>query len=224
MLLFARYAFVFCAVLVMSVYLPQLFDLAFGQRVAKSHLFYSPVLEKFIWRDSLLEPPPDAKESMHHALFLQMDQDGRTYDRQEFEKALPFIYFKNMELWGLLPLELKGQSFDRESIKNNRQVIELAPSLLAGRYPDDTVHPLLESLPDSARLVFPEERFRLGREMEFINADYNTRDPDLTKKFTQALATAGFQFPANWPRARKPSSNPLTRGSSWWMRPERFST
>ncbi len=212
MLVFARYAFVCVAVLVMSVYIPQCFDLAVGQRVAKSHLFYSPVSEKFIWRDTLLEPPPSAKEGMHHALFLQMDQDGQTYDRQEFEKQLPFIYFKNMELWGMLPLQLQGKSFDKETIKKNRQVIELTPRMIAGRSPDDTVHPLLESAPDSVNLVFPEERFRLGKEMEFINADYNTRDEGLTETFTTALKDAGFEFPGRLAAGKETILKPFDEG------------
>lgn len=212
MLVFARCAFVFCAILVMSVYLPQFFDLAFGQRVAKSHLFYSPVLEKFIWRDTLLEPPPNAKEDMHHALFVQMDQDGNTYDRQEFEKQLPFIYFKNMEYWGLLPLKIQGKSFDKETIKKNRQVIELTPRMLAGHAPDDMVHPLLESAPDIASLIFPEDRFRLGQKMEFINADYNTRDEELTKTFTEALRKADFQFPGRLVVGKETILKPFDEG------------
>ena len=108
----ARYSLLLSAILVMAGYFPQLLDLAFGQGVLKTQLFYSPVIQKFVWRDRLLSPEENGVEDAHHALFVQMDQDGSRYDRREFEKLLPFIYYKNMELWGLLPLIIKGRSFD----------------------------------------------------------------------------------------------------------------
>jgi hypothetical protein len=59
------------------------------------------------------------------------------------------------------------------------------------------VWPLLESDPEQARLVFPEDRFRMtDQAMQFINADFNTLDQDLTEQFTGALTKAGFVFPA----------------------------
>jgi len=191
----ARYALILLAVIVLAVYLPMLFDMSFGERRPKTHLFYSPLCKKFIWRDKLLRPAEESQEKVHHAQFVQMDQDGKRYTRQEFEKPLPFIYYKNMELWGLLPLKIDGESFDKESIRADRQVVELKPKQIAWRSPDEQVYPLLESQPDAARLAFPEDRFRLAGGLEFINADFNRPDQELSRKFNQALKEAGVAFP-----------------------------
>lgn len=193
MTLVSRYALTLGAVLVMAIYTPLLFDMAFGERIKTTHLFYSPVIEKFVWRDKLLELPESGEK--HHARFVQMDEDGNRYSRKEFEKLLPFIYYRNMDLWGRLPLELQGRRFDKETIRANRQVTEFRPEWIAGGAPREKLRPLLESVPGKARLVFPEERFRLGDEMEFINADFNRRDDAMTEEYTRALREKGFTFP-----------------------------
>ncbi|GAB7024431.1 DUF4857 domain-containing protein [Salidesulfovibrio brasiliensis] len=207
----SRYALVLAAIVVMAVYAPLLFDMAFGERVKTTHLFYSPVIKKFVWRDKLLEMPDGATE--HHARYVQMDEDGNRYTRQEFEKLLPFIYYRNMELWGLLPLELNGQNFDRETIKARRQVSEFKPEQIAGRSPQEQLLPLIESVPGNARLVFPEQRFRLGDELEFINADFNRRDPELTKTYTKALKRKGFVFPGRMAFSKPTILKPFDEGA-----------
>ncbi len=212
MMLLARYALIIPAIIVMAFYAPMLFDVAFGERVQKTHIFYSPVLKKFIWLDKLISPEEEGLEDVHHAQFVQMDQDGKRYTRQEFEKLLPFIYYRNMEIWGLLPLELEGKTFDKNTIKANRQVIEFKPRQIDDRALKDEVYPLIESVPGSARLIFPEDRFRLGREFEFINADYNRRDEKVTQVFNDALKEAGFQFPGRLAAGKSTILKPFDEG------------
>ena len=74
---------------------------------------------------------------------------------------LPFIFYKNMEIWGLLPLELAGRKFDKKSIKAGRRVMELKSREITGNSPQTPVWPLLESNPGQARLVFPDDRFHM---------------------------------------------------------------
>jgi hypothetical protein len=169
----------------MSVYLPMLYQKVFVARTGRTHLFYSPVIKKFVFREMVKD---------HR--FLTRDETGRDLDRKTFESLIPFIYYKNMELWGLLPFEINGQSFGKETIKANRQVIELKPRMIADRFPQDGIYPLIESQPDQALLVFPEDRFRITDRMEFVNADRNTVDEALSHVFTDALKDAGFKFPA----------------------------
>ena len=109
---------------------------------------------------------------------------------------LPFIYYKNMELWGKLPLIIDGHVFDKQTIKKNRQVFELKPRMIADRTPRIQVFPLFESKPGVTRLRFPEDAFRMTDRMEFINVDTNTVDEKMTGQFTQALQQAKFLFPA----------------------------
>lgn len=128
--------------------------------------------------------------------FVTQDESGKAYDRQTFETLIPFIYYKNMDLWGKLPLTIDGQIFDKQAIKKNRQVFALKPRMIADRSPRVQVFPLLESQPGITRLRFPEDAFRMTDRMEFINVDTNSVDEGLTKQFSGALKRAGFIFPA----------------------------
>jgi len=182
----SRYALIVLAVVVMSSYLPRLYRMAFDRKTGKTHLFFSPVIKKFVFREMVGEG--------HR--FLTKDETGKDYDRQTFETLIPFVYYKNMDLWGKLPLNIDGRIFDKETIKKNRQVFELKPRMIADRSPRIQVFPLLESKPGVTRLRFPEDVFRMTGRMEFINVDTNEVDKDLTKLFTNALKNAGFTFPA----------------------------
>ena len=184
---------------IMAVYLPMLYGKIFFDQVGKTHLFYSPVTERFIYTEKIVGTiPPEAFATAedHHAELAYRDQDGRWYSRVDFEKRLPFIYYKNMELWGLLPLKIGGETFDKKTIKTNRQVLELKKQDIAGYRPRVSFWPLLESNPGQARLLFPDDRFRMtDQRMEFVNADTNRIDKTLTTRFTKALKAEGFTFP-----------------------------
>ncbi len=84
--------------------------------------------------------------------------------------------------------------------KNNRchrQVLELSVRNLPGHTPKQEFWPLLNTDPAQAGLVFPDDRFRLtDSAMEFINADFNAVDEQLTAAWTSALKAEGFVFPA----------------------------
>lgn len=187
-------------VAVSALYLPQLYGKIFFDHVEKTRLFYSPVTQRFIYKEKIAGPlPPEAqnKAEDHHAETAYRDQNGDWYTRVEFEKRLPFIYYKNMELWGLLPLELGGRVLDKKTIQANRQVLELKAGEISENQPHIPLWPLLESNPGQVRLVFPEDRFRMtATAMEFVNADTNTVDQSLTAMFTHALKAEGFTFPA----------------------------
>jgi hypothetical protein len=208
----ARYALITLTVVVLAVFVPMLSDLAFGERAMKTQLFYSPVTEDFIWRDKMPRGLEVNHEEMHHAQFLITDRDGNRYERQDFEKLLPFIYYKNMELWGLLPIELKGESFDKVTIRSNRQVVELKPEQLPENSIGDEIYPLIDSEPDGVRLVLPDTRFRIGDRMEFVHADSNTVSEYLSMYYTSSLKEAGFVFPGEFVGGKLSVLKPFDEG------------
>ncbi|MBK1706605.1 DUF4857 domain-containing protein [Halochromatium glycolicum] len=181
----ARWSLLLLTVFLLAVWWPLLKDLLFEYRYGKTDLFYSPVLERFVYKELLGEG--------HQ--FIYRDQDGTDYDRETFETLIPFIYYKNMELWGRLPLSLAGRSFDKAQIQAERQVLELDPVELPGHAPRIPLFPLFEANPGRARLRFPEDIMRPGERLAFINSDANRLDPELTRRFTAALTEAGFAWP-----------------------------
>ena len=187
------------AVLVMAVHLPQLYDRLAVSWVEKTHLFYSPTLKSFIYTESTpgYDPEAAAKAEDHHANVAYKDARGQYYDRLEFERNLRFIYVRNMDRRGLLPLKIDGLELDRDAIDAHRQVLELSVRNLPGHTPPQEFWPILNTDPGQAGLVFPDDRFRMtDTAMEFINADYNKVDESLTETWTKALEAEGFKFPA----------------------------
>lgn len=196
----ATFSFLILVVLVSACYMPRLYGLLFFGDIEKTHLFYSPSEKTFIFKEKIVGPAPTeaiAKAEDHHSEIAYCDAAGNYMSRVEFEKKLPFIYYKNMELWGLLPIEIDGRSFTKKDIKKDRRVIELRSDQINNNAPAAPVWPLLESTQNQVRLVFPDDRFRMtDTKMEFINADTNRIDEELTKNFTASLNENGFIFPA----------------------------
>lgn len=189
-------------VVALAIALPQIYAMAFAPKITPTYLFYSPVLKAFVYRE-------------HHGNhdFVYKSADGQSYDRQAFETLLPFIYYKNMDIWGLLPINIDGQSFDAQTIRNNRQVFELKARDIVDRTPQIPVFALLDSDPGKAGLSFPEDVFRMAdRQMEFVNVDVNRVDPNLTVRFTDALEEAGFAFPAQLVAGRQTILKPFDAG------------
>ncbi|MCG8553142.1 MAG: DUF4857 domain-containing protein [Desulfobacterales bacterium] len=197
---FALAVYIVLIILGSALYLPMLYDKMFMDEVGKTHLFYSPVSQDFILKEKIVGKVPPAARRIaedHHSNIAYIKAGGTYVPRKTFERHLPFIYYKNMEIWGLLPITLDGRTFDKHTIKANRRVMELKARDIAGRSPDVPFFPLLESNPGQARLIFPEDRFRMtDTAMEFINADTNTLDTVLTKMYTITLKKKGFAFPA----------------------------
>jgi len=214
--IFSASAFFLLALAVASVYLPELYDMAFFEPVEKTHLLYSPVSRRFVYTEKIVGPiPPQstAKAQDHHDNIAYRDEDGGWYTRVEFEKMLPTIYYKNMEIWGLLPLRLEGRVLDRESIERHRLVLELGAGEVSKRHPEIPLWPLLESNPKQARLVFPPNRFRMRDDaMEFVDADVNRVDEGMTSLFTGVLKARGFVFPARSVHGRFTVLKPFDEG------------
>jgi len=181
-----RFSLVLLTVLALAYLLPAAFDTVFPRHRTNPLLLYSPVLNQFIYQESL------GNHQFHY-----QDETGQTYSRSEFEQQLPFLYYRTLELKGLLPPSIGGQTFDAESIKAERQAVTIHSRRLKGHFPLLELYPLFNNDPQVAVMPFPEDVFRFtDQAMEFINADHNRIDQELTETFTEALRAVGFVFPA----------------------------
>lgn len=187
------------SVLVLAWALPALYDMVLLKPIDKTHIFYSPVLKKCIYTEQIRGHDQQAEEKSegHHADIVYKDESGVYYDRLAFEAALPFIYFRNMEMRGLLPLHLEGKVLDRPAIERARRVLELPARHLDGKLHQHGCLPLLESAPGQVALLYPTDRFRMTSDaMDFTDADSNAHQAGLSQTFSQALHQVGFAFPA----------------------------
>lgn len=179
--------------------LPTAYSMLFEKEIAKTHIFYSPTDKKVIYTEQIRNRDMKAEEKSegHHADVIYKDEDGNYYTRLEFEAKLPFIYYRNMEMRGLLPIEIGNKSFTSNDIQKARRVLELPARRLDCKMHVDAVYPMLEANPDQVALVLPADRFRMTHAaLEYIDSDLNAVDSTRTTLYTEALLSKGFTFPS----------------------------
>ena len=198
----SRGSALFLAVIAMSYALPAGYDKVFGKQVGNPLLFFSPLLEQFIYRESL---------GGHR--FNYQREDGKQYDRAGFESQLPFLYYKNLEKKKQLPVTVAGESYGKAVIKASKQGLDIKSRHLDGHHQQIGLYPLFNTDPEVAIMPFPEDVFRFTDQgMEFINADHNRIDGDLTTRFTKALQAKGFVFPATVIGGKTTNLKPFDEG------------
>ena len=192
-------ALVLLTALMVCFWAPWAYERFLVPTVERTHLLYSPTLEQFIYREEIVGPiPPEARALAedHHAGIAYRDEEGRWYSRVDFEKNLPFIYYKNLELWGMMPITLSGQTFDSASIRKERQVTELTAREVLSQEVATNLHFLIDDKPGGAGLVLPVEGLRVkASSLELVNADTNSVDQAMSEAFTDALDEAGVTWP-----------------------------
>lgn len=219
MTFFARQGLFLVACLCFSVWVPVAMDAVFDLRQVRGAVLYSPVTDGFLiqeylpaWRQEGLSP--DQAAAIEHGM-IHRTQDGAVLTRLEFENALPFLYTEAIRLRGLAPMVLAGKVYDLEALRRGKLILGLRPAEVGANRNDPGLYSLLDSRPDRANLVFPEDRFRLRGRLEFVNADTNAPDPALSDTFNAALAREGFVFPATAAFGRDTIIKPWDAG--WFL-------
>ncbi len=181
-------------------FLPMFYSLLFVKVVDKTHMFYSPVDNNMVYTEQILERDLKAEEKSenHHSDVVYKNENNEYFTRNEFEAKIPFIYYRNMELRKLLPMELHGKSFDRATIQKERRVLEMPARLLDDNVYKEKIYPLIDANPGQVALVLPADRIRFyDDEFQFIDSDLNKIDLEQTKIYTKSLLEKGFTFPAS---------------------------
>lgn len=198
----SRFSALFLSVTAMSYALPAGYDTVFGKQAGNPLLFFSPLLEQFLYR-----------ESMGGHRFRYQSEDGKQYARAEFESQLPFLYYKNLEKKNLLPVTVAGELYDKQAIKAGKQGIDIKSRHLDGHHQQIELYPLFNNDPEVAIMPFPEDVFRFtDQAMEFVNGDQNRIDLGLTTRFTMALQEKGFVFPATVIGGKTTNLKPFDEG------------
>ncbi len=197
----ARNAVLLLHCLVCAVWIPIALDAALDLRVVRGAVLYSPVTDGFLiqeylppWQHDTL--PADQAALVEHGM-VHRTEDGTVISREQFENNLPFLYAEAMRVRGLVPVRVGEESYDLEALRQGKQILGLRPSEVGSNRNDPGLYALLDSRPDRAKLIFPEDRFRLRDRLEFVNADVNAPDPVMTRAANAALDAAGFVFPAS---------------------------
>ncbi|MGC3960054.1 MAG: DUF4857 domain-containing protein [Verrucomicrobiota bacterium] len=188
---FARIFLLLTGVLLLAHYLPAAFWLIADQRQRVPTVFYSCLEKNFLLFRS------------ERGEIVRTDRQGKTYDRDEFERLLPLDNYLQLYKDGRMPKEIDGVAITPEKLRRERVNVRLKPEVLDT--PSVALTPLLETESGRVRLEMPGDFMRLGATIEFVDAKSNRLLPEKSVQFQRAFAAAGFAFPV-----KLVGSNPTT--------------
>lgn len=195
----SRYTIILLIVVVSALYLPDFFSMLFDKKVTTPRMDYSAVIDEFVYTNYYGMGQIEYK-----------DIQGNTYSEREYFKLLPFMYYANLEKWGELPKEVHGFELTSKAIRRNSQVFRVQQ-----KHIDPPIVPLyimFEAEPDYAQLVIPDDVFRLGNTIEFLDPTTNSVLEEKSELFQNAMLDAGFTFPAKLVAGNGTNRKPFDEG------------
>ena len=178
MIKFSRYILVLTAVLVASIALPSFYWMVFEKVPRSPMVYYSCITDDFVIMDGSQRRSPS----------------GQEYTSDEYEKILPFMFFRQLMADGNMPDSLKGVKLEVPSISRASSFYRFIPKKMKAPVP--TLYPMFESQNGKVNLAMPDDYFRIEKRVEFIIAKTNKIDEEKSVLFTDALLEEGFVFPA----------------------------
>jgi len=196
MLKLSRISIIIILTAVIVIYTAPQFKKLFVERKFDPVIRYSSVLKDFIIADY----NDDAKKRYY-------DTKGNVYSKIDYQKMLPMTYFRDLLLWRALPESIDGKKINPQEIEKNRQYSLIRSSFYNS--PAIELYPLYESASIFTQIEEPDSMFRTGSSgIEFINAENNKVEKEISEKFTMELKNKGFVFPSSGcygnPDPRKP--------------------
>lgn len=178
-LFLAGYGFLAVLISVMGIFAWQK---QFPDAEEKFYIFYSPLLRTFVYQ----------KNGTGHQ-FEYGTQETR-FDKAAYEDALPFVFWKNLDIQGKLPVMVDGEVFDKDRIQSARLSLQYDFSMI--RTPEVRLYPFFNPHSQVGVIPFPEESLVVKKDhlrvYDCETADVNT---PLTDEVNAALKNAGAHFP-----------------------------
>ncbi|MBE0495831.1 MAG: DUF4857 domain-containing protein [Campylobacterales bacterium] len=142
------------------------------------YLFYSPIAKTFVYQRNF---------GGHQ--FEYGTKEGETFDRLTYEGLLPFVYWRNFEIQGKLPLEIDGTVFEAEAIKESRLSFAYAPSALRSK--EIALLPLINPKANTSMIPFPEEVLYVKKDSLLVYGEDARLDTALTQEINKLATKAG---------------------------------
>ncbi len=178
MIKFSRYTLVFIGIIVASISIPSLYWTIF-EKVPKSvQVYYSCTIDDFVLVDGQ----------------NRVDTKGNSYTNDEYERLLPFLFFRQLIADGEMPDSIKGVLVEPSAIGRASSFFRYIPRKIHA--PQPALYPMLESQSGKVNLTMPDDYFRINKRIEFIDSKTNKINEEKSSLFTAAMADKGFVFPA----------------------------
>jgi len=166
-----------------------------------TYVFYSAPKKQFMYKQHL---------GYHH--FLYGNDKGEKLSLKEYEKALPFIYWRNLDIQKKLPIVVDGISYDKKTIKKARQSFKFSYNNVNENINQVSLYPLFNPSSKKGIIYFPNLMFNLDKDFSIYDSEDNTKNLKLSKKYTLALKNKGFTFPAKIIAGKTTNMKPLDEG------------
>lgn len=177
----SRYILILITILASSVAIPGLYWMAFEKPIREPFILYSCMNHDFMIRRS-------------GEATTWEDRQGNSYTRETYEEQLPMLYYMQLAKNGTMPDTINGVEMDMHVLMRARSVYRYKPQSLHS--PDPGLYPMFESESGRVRLEMPEDYFRIGKRMEFVDAKTNKIEEKKSIMFTIVLQNREFAFPA----------------------------
>ena len=136
--------FVFISLIIVSFFSYNLYINKYKHEFNKYYIFYSPILKEFVYQ----------KNFGDHR-FEYGIKNKETFDMDTYKSYLPFVYWRDLDIQGKLPLKIDGEVFDKKTIKSSRLSFSYNPRLL--KEPEIKLYPLINPQSHIGMIRFPEE-------------------------------------------------------------------
>ncbi len=197
----AYLSLLFCFILSLGFYFPKIYTSFTKDNSLASYVFFSPSQDKFIY-----------KQHYGGHNFIFGDSLGNTFNRKEFEEALPFTYWRNLDIQKRLPLIIKGIKYSKKQIKQGRQSFRLTFKNLYENSKQIPLYPLFNPSSKKGMIAFPDIMFSLQKSFEVYNSEHENKNSDLESAYTKILLEKGFVFPAKIIAGKTTNIKPLDEG------------
>lgn len=190
---FVRAAALLVVLIGMNTVVPDLYwRMVVPQRTSKSMLF-SPVENEFVQIISSTQRKIGVKQQPGT---IYVREDGTEIEYRDYCGLLPVYYARNLQKWGMFPETINGKKIS---------FMKAAKGWSSDRFgsaswnsPEKMLHVMMESKPEGASFVMPDDFFRVSRDgmkLEFLRPETGGIDIKKSDAFNKALKDQGFVFP-----------------------------
>ena len=170
---------IFIAVITLAIFIPKLYWTVFEKPIRKPIIHYSCISKQFMINRGEKE---------------WTDAKGNQCSRDEYERMLPMMFFKQLLASGTLPDSINGTALDMRAVSKEKSFFRLKVNEVDAPAPQ--LYPLFESRSGRAQLELPQDFFRITWRVDFIDASTNQILEEKSQMFSAALFHNGFVFPA----------------------------
>lgn len=180
------------AITVLSWFLPWLYALLTPSPSADPFCSFSPVVSKWVASKSV----PGQKPLITVVDAFPSDETPDTINASRRDILVPQMYYRQLMAHEQMPDSINGKEASVHNLRTHEVFYNGSPRDINKNTAG--IWLMMESMPVRVDLSDPEEGFRMTKDgIEFISMADNKVNSSRSARFTQAMKSRGFKFPAS---------------------------